>query len=182
MAKAKTATIYGLLDPRTAKIRYVGKTNDLKRRLYQHIRGRTDQKMTPVRAWIKSLVGQGLEPRMVVIETCDAVEWEAKEMFWIKHFRDGGHEVLNLAEGGNQPHCSVEVRRENGRRSAAVRERGLWLLLRYWGAAIKDAEESGRPDRANRFRHLANVIRSSEGVVRHRLNEYGLLKMGLGRG
>lgn len=182
MAKVNAITIYGLLDPRTAKVRYVGKTNDPKRRLSQHIKGRDDQRMTPVRTWVKALARRGIEPRMIEIELCEPAQWEDRERYWIRYFRDGGHDILNMADGGNQPHCAVEVRRENGRRSAAVREKGLWLLLRYWAAAIKDAEKSGRLERADRFRHLANVIRSSEGVVRHRLNEYGLQKMGLGHG
>lgn len=182
MAKARTITIYGLVDPRTAKIRYIGKTNNPKRRLFQHIKGRADQRITPVRSWVASLVCQGIEPGMITIEQCEEEIWEDRERHWIKHFKDSGFEILNVAEGGNQPACSNEQRRKNAIRSAATRERGIWLLLRQFGMYVKEMERAGRKDRVEKFKQSIQLIRGSSGEVRQKLNEYGLQKLGARHG
>ena len=53
--------IYSLSDPRTGEIRYVGKTVNLKRRLYGHL---YDDEKTHKSAWIKSLKRLGLKPQL----------------------------------------------------------------------------------------------------------------------
>jgi hypothetical protein len=179
--KAKTEVfIYALMDPRTAKIRYIGKTNNLNRRYSQHLKGRDDQKMTPARAWIKSLVNQGLKPNMMLIDSCAEDQWHDLERHYIKRFRDEGHDILNMAEGGNQPYCPPEIRKEIGKRSAAIRQKGIWYMLRFFGSAVKEAELSGNEKKAARFRHIMNLVRNAQGEKREKMNAYGLRVMGHG--
>lgn len=92
-------SIYGLVDPRTEQIRYVGKTVEkLRRRLKSHIVARNLK--YPVNRWVKKLFDAGLRPDIFEIETVDAC-WQDAEQFWISYFRCVGADLLNLAPGGD---------------------------------------------------------------------------------
>jgi len=93
--------IYVLLDPRTNEIRYLGKTNDTKERLYGHIyeKGKLGHKYK----WIQQLKKNGLKP---IIEVLDIVPKEEEE-FWEKHYisllKSWGIRLTNFTDGGNNP-------------------------------------------------------------------------------
>ncbi len=93
--------IYILLDPRTNEIRYLGKTNDTKERLYGHLyeKGKLGHKYK----WIQQLKKNGLKP---IIEILDTVPKEEEE-FWEKHYisllKSWGIRLTNFTDGGNNP-------------------------------------------------------------------------------
>lgn len=101
----KIAYIYTLSDPRFPdKIRYVGKTNNPRRRLRQHINtslrhvgnNRKDN-------WIKSVVKEGYEPVINIIETIyyqKEKDWSESEIKWILYYRESGHPLTNISKGG----------------------------------------------------------------------------------
>lgn len=91
--------LYVLEDPRTGQVRYVGKT---KRNPRQRLRGHiVDAKRYDYRSgrWITSLLDQGLEPVIRVLETVEE-GWQARERFWIKNYREAGAELTNHTDGG----------------------------------------------------------------------------------
>jgi group I intron endonuclease len=101
--------IYGLYDPRTSKIRYVGKADDPQARLKGHIKQATGHK----RAWFDELLGLGLSPVVVELDVVDVTDWQEAEREWIAYFRGQGTDLLNIAKGGNGPAaCSEETRRK----------------------------------------------------------------------
>lgn len=89
--------IYGLIDPRTNNIRYVGKTkNSLQHRLKQHL-SETPERNTHKSNWIKSLKKEDLTPIIVQLDVCDETNWVEKEQYWISVFTD----LTNLTAGGD---------------------------------------------------------------------------------
>jgi hypothetical protein len=74
--------IYGLHRP-GRDIFYVGKTNNLKRRMKEH------------RRWLKGKI------EVIVLEIVDSSEWKAAEHAWIQTFRDFGLTMANKTEGGD---------------------------------------------------------------------------------
>lgn len=180
MKKETEVFIYALLDPRTAKIRYIGKTNNINRRYSQHLRARTDQKMTPVKAWIQSLIKQGLKPNMMVIDSCDESRWANLEREYIKRFRDEGYDILNISDGGNQPHWSNKICSINGKNSDSVKKKGILYVLRSLGSAIKEAEKKGNTDRALFFKNVINIIKNAKDEKIEKINFYGLRLIGHG--
>ena len=114
--------IYGLLDPRTNQVRYIGKTIEpLRRRLKSHIVARACK--YPVNRWVKKLYDAGLRPEIFEIEAI-AGNWQEVEQFWIAYFKFLGADLLNLAPGGDW------APRDNGanqRREATVTARGPTL-------------------------------------------------------
>lgn len=94
------AYIYTLSDPRTSKIRYVGKTHNLQSRFYGHFK---DRRLTHKGCWIRGLKAEGLRPEMEVIDMLspdDREAWEAAERKWIETFKAMGFKLTNLTDGG----------------------------------------------------------------------------------
>lgn len=174
MTKETEVFIYALLDPRTGKIRYIGKTNNINRRYSQHLRIRNDQKMTPTKAWIQSLIKQGLKPNMMVIDSCGESQWEDLERKYIKQFRDGGHDILNISDGGNQPWCDNKTRIQNGKNSDSVKQKGILYVLRSLKSAVQEAEKKGNFERASYFSRVINVVTDTKSEIREKINAYGL--------
>lgn len=85
--------IYGLIDPRDNRVRYIGKTNNLKLRLKQHFH---ETKLTLKANWIKSLKKQKLKPSIQIIDVATELDWKTKEQYWISMFPD----LLNMTSGG----------------------------------------------------------------------------------
>jgi len=90
--------IYALLDPRNSEVRYIGKTVDIKMRIYRHC---TSKKKTKSASWIKSIYP--LMPEIVVIESV-LDDWQEAEQFWISYFRFCGANLTNLTYGGEGSH------------------------------------------------------------------------------
>jgi len=94
--------VYGLVDPHTLLVRYVGlSTNGLKRpnghRAPSSLRCKSHKN-----AWIKTLFDAGLDYTIVVLEvvaTKDALP--AAERFWIALGRAFGWPLTNLTDGGD---------------------------------------------------------------------------------
>lgn len=95
--------IYVLKNPITGEIKYVGKTNNPKRRLYSHIeesKRKTGLKNRRVINWINSLLKDKLKPKMEIVEICNNNNWEEKEIYWINYYRNIGIDLCNIENGG----------------------------------------------------------------------------------
>lgn len=130
------ASIYGLYDKR-GNLRYIGKANDPAARLKSHMRD-CRRRQTPLYSWIRK---HGL-PVMQVLEA-DCADWRKAERRLIDEARQRGERLLNLADGGDEPHCPTEVRQRNGRNTAkAIHSdplaKRVWDLKRQIGRALKD--------------------------------------------
>jgi hypothetical protein len=89
--------IYGLIDPRTDEIRYVGKANNLEQRFQSH---QYDKSSTRKARWIRSLAKKELTPKIMPLESTDKENWEEAEQWWIAYFRQMNCDLLNHTDGG----------------------------------------------------------------------------------
>lgn len=92
--------IYGLIDPRSGEIRYVGKANDVQRRLREHLKPCALKANTHKINWIKSLLLIGLQPDAVTLDTVDVDVSSESEQAWITKLLKAGLPLTNGAEGG----------------------------------------------------------------------------------
>jgi hypothetical protein len=98
------ARIYGLVDPLTHEMRWVGKCSMryLCSRLAKHIcaakgRGRP----LGCTGWVAGLLAQGIRPEIVALEDVPKGSgWIEAEQFWIESLRALGCRLLNLSVGG----------------------------------------------------------------------------------
>ncbi len=119
--------LYTLSDPRDGSVRYIGKAVNAKKRLASHLR--EHRRKTPVYQWIAEMGSAGLFPVMTVIEVCDVSVWPERERALIAEARASGTPLLNIANGGNEPLCPIEVRRANG--AAVAKSRHKWIMRAY---------------------------------------------------
>lgn len=148
--------IYCLKCPDTDKVMYIGKTNNPKRRLYQHVSdvnktcGKKDR-------WIKSLLDEGKRPVMSILEESD--DWDRDEKKWINLY-GGTKKLLNISSGG-RIHSFYEGKKEKSlhlsvinRFTSYARDTGNKSFKEYANAYRKlrrEMEKRGLLEEYNKF-------------------------------
>ena len=90
--------IYILQDPRNNLVKYVGKSNNPRRRYTSHL-VYTPKNKSHCHRWIQSLKKKGLKPIMTVIDEITG-DWEWLEQYWIEQFKHWGFVLTNHTKGG----------------------------------------------------------------------------------
>lgn len=97
----KTTFIYSLSDPNTNEIKYIGKTNNLKYRLWSHIHeAKHDFRNQHKCNWIKTLLTEGKKPVIAIVEEVSIDNWQACEIYWISQYTAWGFNLVNKTKGG----------------------------------------------------------------------------------
>ena len=93
----KSTIIYGLYSTRDNDIRYVGKSNNPKSRLKDHIWSSKSKKSNTYKScWIRKELNEGYNIKIKVLEVCDVDEWPIKEQKWVKKYNN----LTNHHKGG----------------------------------------------------------------------------------
>lgn len=93
--------IYGLYDPFTGKLRYIGKTNNLNRRLWFHINNAKRGQKTHKATWIRSLLRCNEIPAVKIIKETTEDNWQKDEQDCISQAKRDGIKLTNLTKGGD---------------------------------------------------------------------------------
>ncbi len=90
--------IYALVDPITERVRYIGKSDNPKKRMNSHL---TDTRYSKHKVnWIQKLKRQGLVPLLLIIEEVDVSLWKERERYWIAFYRQQQLDLINETDGG----------------------------------------------------------------------------------
>jgi hypothetical protein len=124
-----TAFIYGLVDPRTGYIRYVGKAVDPERRYNDHFSKFELSPNTKKVNWIKSLLAQELKPSIILLEKTHSDAWREAERRWIAFYRSipGYPELTNGTSGGDGAEKGSKHRPESLRKMIIFHNTKEWL-------------------------------------------------------
>ena len=93
----KETYIYKISDE-NGNVRYIGKSNNPRRRLYQHTKDRHNLHKFN---WLKSIINRGQKPVLEIIEKVSVTLWKEREIYWIAKYREDGHKLLNMTIGGD---------------------------------------------------------------------------------
>lgn len=152
------AYVYGLSDPRTDELHYVGKTEcKLGVRLSGHVSIKETRKNTWKNRWIRSLLDQGLRPEIWAIEEISAEQIEEAEAFWIEYFTYIGAELYNCLPGGARLWVGDRKFTERTVARMSVSQRARW-------ARIKRGEER-LPTARLRRRVVDSLGRIYDGIA-----------------
>ena len=99
-AKPERSFIYCLVDPRVGEPRYVGWTTNPEGRLRRHMDDALKGEKSYRNAWIRSLLSENVEPKMIVLET-NPPDYAEAERTWIARYRSEGHRLTNQTDGGD---------------------------------------------------------------------------------
>lgn len=140
--------IYGLADPDTKIIRYVGQTNNLKKRLDSHMTemrsairngGRVNRK----NAWLMSLNSRGVKPDMIPLTEADTREKiNDEEIRIIAELLDCGFDLTNGDRGGNRTTEITEAHKKNLSKVAMGRKASDETKLKMSQTAKRIAREN----------------------------------------
>ncbi len=92
--------IYTLSDM-YGNVRYIGKTNNVKKRLNDHILESKKEKRSYKNRWVSSLLKKGFKPFIEILDEVPSNEWEYWEIFYISLFKSWGFSLVNRTIGGN---------------------------------------------------------------------------------
>lgn len=90
--------IYGLVDPASLQIRYIGKTNDMAGRFKEHLRERGDTRKCK---WVSELSSRGKTPSVVILEETDGLNALSMEAKWIGMAISFGWDLVNTKGVGD---------------------------------------------------------------------------------
>lgn len=96
----KSTYIYSLEYPK-GNIRYIGKSNNPKKRLNNHLAGALKRKrITYNNNWLFNLLSNGKSPILNIVDEVLIEEWEFWETYYIALYKSWGFELNNLTTGG----------------------------------------------------------------------------------
>jgi hypothetical protein len=99
-----TFFIYTLSDPISNEIKYIGKTKNLKNRLWSHMSPcNLKRSWTSKNKWLRYLKNNGLKPIMEVLDEGDENNIDDLEIYWIAQFKAWGFKLKNETNGGQNP-------------------------------------------------------------------------------
>lgn len=146
MTPGQEVEIYGLLDPVTGELRYIGKANNAAKRLKSHLRDMKRRK-SPLYGWLGKL---DQPPNIKILER--TLDWKEAERRLIAEYRGKGERLLNLADGGDEPFCPKEIRAANGQKAAIERNKTVHRLICYFGAEARRNEQRGNTGQRDKMR------------------------------
>lgn len=90
--------IYALFCPIDGQLKYIGKSNQPKRRLKDHM---LDVKDMPVAKllWVDEMKKRKLKPIMEILDEVSMYEWQYWESWWIEYFKSLGINLINKRSG-----------------------------------------------------------------------------------
>lgn len=100
MLDLKTTFIYALKDPITEAVRYVGKSDNPRKRLSSHL-GEARDRNCHRKVWLHSLKMQGLRPVLEIVDEVPEAEWQSWEAAYIDYYREAGCDLTNNTNGGD---------------------------------------------------------------------------------
>lgn len=92
--------IYGLRLKDSKEYRYIGKSNNPKLRLWYHLNEKNRKRAPYKYYWIQSSKNKNLEITYDIIEEVSFENWQEKEKFYIKFYKEQGHRLTNFLDGG----------------------------------------------------------------------------------
>ena len=115
----KYHTIYGLMNPTTKNIFYVGESTNIKNRFISHL-NTFDANINKCNE-IKSIKEEGLKPLLVIFETdiLTKEDAEKKESECITQCKLQGYKLTNMNDGGNNPPTQKGVKLNHGHKILA---------------------------------------------------------------
>ncbi len=137
--------VYGLFDPRTQELRYVGKSCQGLKRPRKHSAPSQLKKQTHTARWCSELAAQRLRPEIEVLEEHLGAEtlYDA-EQFFIAYFRSIGCRLTNHVDGGRGALGLKHTPEAKARISAAHRGKVVSLDSRARISTAKLGIKKGR--------------------------------------
>jgi hypothetical protein len=78
--------VYGLVDPRTNEVRYVGASVEPWRRRAEHLWEARSTSTTPKAVWLRDILAGGHESSVLILARTTRADWRSVEETWIARY------------------------------------------------------------------------------------------------
>ncbi len=122
--KAKETNIYALMDG--TNVKYIGKADNIEKRLSEHIKESQKNKKTYKHKWINKMLVNNKEITIKILETVPYNIWEEREIYWIEQY--GLKNLVNGTIGGNGRKYEEDMKRD---KNLKITQKTHELLKKY---------------------------------------------------
>lgn len=148
----KAWIIYGLCEPETLEVRYVGFTSQgQKKRMKEHNKDVRDGERSYKANWMRSLWAKGLKPAMTVLEEGFGPGWQECEAKWIAHYRSLNDRLTNFSDGGDG--CPGVQHTEETKAKMSVAAKASWIGRDDRRAITSESSKRQWEDPDRRIKH-----------------------------
>lgn len=153
--------IYGLIDPRTKLVRYIGKCTRGLKRAKAHSTKWCLAQPTYSAAWIKTLIAVGLIYEVTILEVTTIDLLSQAERWWISYGRASRWPLTNLTDGGEGAPGMYTSRKLRQARSARAKQ--MWNDDEYRNAHSGEFSHTKRTEvRDNISKGLKQALSTPE--------------------
>lgn len=95
--------------------KYVGKTKNMKQRIYQHCYNDRFKYDTYFYRWLNKQIAEDNIYYIDILEECNEKNWKERECYWIAHIKENNYPLCNMTNGGegnNNQVFSEETRKK----------------------------------------------------------------------
>lgn len=166
-----TKFIYTLSDPNTGLVRYVGKTNNIRKRLSSHLSNNHLSEITKKNNWIISLLRNEQLPIIEVVDEVSSEDIDFYEVFYISLFKSWGFDLLNGTDGGDGYDWTGRKHKKSSkiknkmnsphRKSVAKFDLNGNLIKEYH--SLREAAKSVNGDRTHISKACRGILKTSAG-------------------
>ena len=155
--------IYALTGSDHIDVKYIGKSNDPKGRLKQHIYNAKKAKIpTYKQKWIRKLLKNGHDIECIVLEVCPLSNFVECETKWIKYFKEHNHKITNSDDTGQG---------NIGRKKEIIDRASMKISKKVYqydlnGNFIKEYKSAREAGRALGKSH-GNISKCCKGIFKH---------------
>lgn len=160
--------IYGLVDPLSGNVRYIGQSVNPTYRLRYHLR--IKKPSTHKEFWINSLLRLGLVPEMIILETTTKKNSCELEIYWIAWYRNNGFILTNSTDGGDVPphsketHKKISIAKIGSKASATARlNMSLARIGKKHSLVAKEKMSAAKKGKRLTAQHAANIAIAKTG-------------------
>lgn len=154
----KETFIYALSCPLTSNVRYIGKTNNLNKRLSSHLCKSNLKKTTHKNNWINSLLNKNMKPIISILDIVPIDEWEFWEKFWIELFKTWGIKLTNSTNGGDFVQNVIKFGRNNQNYNHNISDN---IILKHIKNGLSQKE-------------IANLLKTNVAMIKRRMKNYNI--------
>lgn len=152
--------IYGLVDPITEYVRYIGKSDTPKLRLKGHL---TKQQLRPKSHkvyWIKGLLDAGEKPQIIILAKVEKSGWQVAERKWIAYYRSipGYPPLTNGTSGGDGIDKGTKFSEETRKQMSASR---MGMKMSPEAIAKRVAARKGIPFSEQHRKNLSEATKNT---------------------
>lgn len=143
----KFAKIYGIVDPMTDKVIYIGKANNVQKRLKTHILD-SKRRKTKLYQWMQDHIENNQQINIIELASSISDDWQSLEKQMISQYGCEGV-LLNMAKGGNQPiGCpkanKLNAIKLNNKRAEDPLAKKIWEMKRDMARHLKRLSKSNQ--------------------------------------